>query len=327
MAKNVLILAEVRDDKLRNVSFEALAAAKRIHEGGTITAVVLGENGDSFVEPLGHYGADRVIVVNDAKLKQYTTDAYFQAMVQILREENPDAVLIAHTALGRDVAPRIAARMQWGLVSDCTDVELNDGRITFTRPIYAGKAFMKKTVKDGVIFASLRPNNIEAGEPDTSRSAEAVSKSVSFAEEALRTMVKEVVRKTTEGVDLSEAKIIVSGGRGVKNAEGFKPLQELANVLGAAVGASRAACDAEYCDYSLQIGQTGKVVTPELYIACGISGAIQHLAGMSNSKVIVAINKDPEANIFQVADYGIVGDLFEIVPLLTEEFKALKAKG
>jgi electron transfer flavoprotein alpha subunit len=327
MNRNVLVLSEVRDDKLRNVSLEALAAAKTVSQGGTITAVVFGTSGNALAEQLGHYGANRVIVVNDDRLKQYTTDAYYQALVQIIREENPNALLLGHTAMGRDLAPRIAARMQWGLISDCTDVKADGDKVEFTRPIYAGKAFMKKIVKDGIIFATLRPNNIEVREPDLSNRAEKIEKSVAFAEDKLRTIVKEVVRKTSEGVDLSEAKIIVSGGRGVKNADGFKPLYELANVLGAAVGASRAACDAEYCDYSMQIGQTGKVVTPELYIACGISGAIQHLAGMSNSKVIVAINKDPEANIFQVADYGIVGDLFEIVPLLTEEFKALKAKG
>lgn len=327
MIRNILVLAEIRDDKLRNVSMEVLAAAARINEGGTITAVVLGTNGDAFVDTLGHYGANRVIVVNDDRLKLYTTDAYFQVLAQVIRDENPDAVLFGHTAIGRDVAPRVAARMQWGLLSDCTDVQLVGGNVEFTRPIYAGKAFIKKVVKDGVVFATLRPNNIPIGEANPSHQAVKVSKSVTFADDALRTIVKEVVRKTSEGVDLSEAKVIISGGRGVKSAEGFKPLYDLAEVLGAAVGASRAACDAEYCDYSMQIGQTGKVVTPELYIACGISGAIQHLAGMSNSKVIVAINKDPEASIFQVADYGIVGDLFEIVPLLTEEFKALKAQG
>lgn len=327
MSRNVLVLAEVRDDKLRNVSFEALAAGQTVAEGGTVTAILLGTDGRKFAEELGHYGADRVVVADDERLEQYTTDAYFQALIQIIRDENPEAVLLGHTAIGRDVAPRIAARMQWGLVSDCTDVYVADGKVEFTRPIYAGKAFMKKAVKDGAIFATLRPNNIAVREPDNSREAEVVEKTITFADEALRTIVKEVVRKTSEGVDLSEARVIISGGRGVKSSDGFKPLYELAEVLGAAVGASRAACDAEYCDYSMQIGQTGKVVTPELYIACGISGAIQHLAGMSNSKVIVAINKDPEANIFQIADYGIVGDLFEIVPLLTEEFKALKAKG
>lgn len=194
--------------------------------------------------------------------------------------------------------------------------------IVFTRPIYSGKAFQKKEITDGLIMATIRPNNIEAIE--TLVASETIKLLVEIKD--LRTVVREVVKKASGKVDLSEAKVIVSGGRGVKSSEGFKPLQELADVLGGAVGASRAACDAEYCDFSLQNGQTGKVVTPDLYIACGISGAIQHLAGMSSSKVVVAINKDPEANIFHIADYGIVGDLFEVVPLLTEEFKKIIAE-
>lgn len=199
-------------------------------------------------------------------------------------------------------------------------LEVEGDAPVFIHPIYSGKAFEKKTIEEGLIMATVRPNNIAPLEKDDSRSGKVVKQTVDIKD--LRTIIKDIVRKTAGGVDLSEAKIIVSGGRGVKSSDGFKPLKELADLLGGAVGASRGACDAEYCDYSLQIGQTGKVVTPDLYIACGISGAIQHLAGMSNSKIIVAINKDPEANIFSVADYGIVGDLFEVVPLLIEEFKS-----
>lgn len=315
----VLVLAEVKDGKLRNVSFEALTAAKRVANGGEVAAVLFGSQAAGFSAELGKFGADKVYVAANEQLNQYTTDAYTQALVQVINEAQPDVVFAGHTAIGKDLFPRVAARLGAGLVSDCTDVAFENGEIIFTRPIYAGKAFQKKKIVEGTVFATIRPNNIAPAE--NAAAAEVVNVSVEIKD--LRTIVKEVVKKTAAGVDLSEAKIIVSGGRGVKSAEGFKPLQELADVLGAAVGASRGACDAGYCDYSLQIGQTGKVVTPDLYIACGISGAIQHLAGMSNSKVIVAINKDPEASIFQVADYGIVGDLFEVVPLLTEEFKNL----
>lgn len=326
MSKNILVLADVRDGELRNVSLECLAAASQVSEGGEVTAAVFGSQAKNQVEKLSHHGADRVVTVSNPMLDQYTTDAAFQAFKQVIEHVNPDVIFTGHTAVGRDVSPRIAARLGLGLVSDCTAVELKDGKIVFTRPIYAGKAFMKKAVREGTIFATLRPNNIAALEADTNRSAAVEELKVEISQDSLRTVVKELVRKTSEGVDLSEARIVVAGGRGVKSAEGFKPLEELAQVLGAAVGASRGACDAEYCDYALQIGQTGKVVTPDLYIACGISGAIQHLAGMSNSKVIVAINKDPEASIFSVADYGIVGDLFEVVPMLTEEFKKVLAE-
>ncbi|MDA5110296.1 electron transfer flavoprotein subunit alpha/FixB family protein [Brevibacillus sp. LEMMJ03] len=314
--KKVLVLAETRDGQLRNVSLEALAAAHVLAEGGEVVAALFGPDSGAHAAVLGHHGAGTVYVADHAALAQYTPDAYAQALKQLIDFVSPDAVVLGHTAIGRDVAPRVAARLGYGLISDVTGLEAGP---VFTRPIYAGKAFQKRTFTDGAIMITIRPNNIPAAAPDTGKTATVVPFDVEIKD--LRSIVKEVVRKTSGKVDLSEAKIIVSGGRGVKSADGFKPLYELAEVLGAAVGASRGACDADYCDYSMQIGQTGKVVTPDLYIACGISGAIQHLAGMSNSKVIVAINKDPEAPIFQVADYGIVGDLFEVVPLLTAEFK------
>jgi electron transfer flavoprotein alpha subunit len=322
MSRKVLVLGEVRDASLRNVTFEAIAAGKTIAEGGEVVGVLVGSSVSALGEELVHYGADRVVIVEDEKLTQYTSDGYAQALVAVINQEKPEGLVLGHTSLGKDLSPKIAGKLSSGLISDATAVEVAGGNVVFTRPIYSGKAFEKKIVTDGLIFATVRPNNIAPLEKDESRSGEVSSLSVEIKD--LRAIIKEVVRKASEGVDLSEAKVVISGGRGVKSANGFEPLKELAKVLGGAVGASRGACDADYCDYSLQIGQTGKVVTPDLYIACGISGAIQHLAGMSNSKVIVAINKDPEANIFKVADYGIVGDLFEVVPLLTEEFKKLK---
>jgi electron transfer flavoprotein alpha subunit len=323
MSKTYLVLAEARDGALRNVSFEAIAAAKTLSEGGKVVASIFGPDGEQFASELAHYGADQVVLVKNEELKQYTTDAYAQALLQVIDNVKPDGVVLGHTSQGKDVSPRVAAKLGLGLITDCTAIDVEGGTPAFTRPIYAGKAFTKKKVTEGIVFTTIRPNNITALEKDESRSADVTEVTVEIKD--IRTIIKEVVRKTAGGVDLSEARVIVAGGRGVKSTEGFTPLQELADVLGAAVGASRGACDAEYCDYSLQIGQTGKVVTPDLYIAAGISGAIQHLAGMSNSKVIVAINKDPEAEIFKVADYGIVGDLFEIVPMLTDELKKVLA--
>ncbi len=323
MSRKVLVVGEIRDDSLRNVSFEAVGAGKTIAEGGEIVAVLLGKSvNDELAQEMIRHGADRAIKVENDKLENYTPDGYGQALMQVIEQENPEGIVMGHTSIGKDLSPKVASKLGSGLISDATEIEESGGNIVFTRPIYSGKAFEKKVVTDGILFATIRPNNIEAPEKDESRSGEVSAVDADIKD--LRTIVKDVLRKATDGVDLAEAKVVVAGGRGVKSAEGFDPLNELAEVLGAAVGASRGACDADYCDYSLQIGQTGKVVTPDLYIAAGISGAIQHLAGMSNSKVIVAINKDPEANIFNVADYGIVGDLFEVVPMLTEEFKKLK---
>lgn len=322
MARKVLVLGEARDGQLRNVSFEAIAAGKTVAEGGEVVGVLIGDSVNSLGNDLYQYGADRVVAVEDAKLAQYTPDGFSQALMAVIEQESPEGIVFGHTSLGKDLAPKIASKLGSGLISDAVAVEEAGGNLVFTRPIYSGKAFEKKIVTDGLVFATIRPNNIAPLEKDAGKSGEVSTVSAEIKD--LRTIIKDVVRKATEGVDLSEAKVVVAGGRGVKSEEGFEPLKELADVLGGAVGASRGACDADYCDYSLQIGQTGKVVTPDLYIAAGISGAIQHLAGMSNSKVIVAINKDPEANIFKVADYGIVGDLFEVVPMLTEEFKKLK---
>ena len=324
MSKKVLLLGEIRNGEIRHVSFESIAAAKIISDGGEVVAALFSDVIGEIANEMIYYGANRVIKIEKPALKDYTTDVYQQTLLRIIEHEKPDAFIMGHTALGKDLAPRIAANLQAGLLSDVTKIERINDEVAFTRPIYSGKAFEKKTVNDFVLV-TIRPNNINSLEKDESGTGKIESLTVDLKES--RTKVKEIVKKATKGVDLSEAKIIVSGGRGVKGKEGFKILEKLADLLGGAVGASRGACDADYCDYSLQIGQTGKVVTPDLYIAIGISGAIQHLAGMSNSKTIVAINKDPDAPIFEVADYGIVGDLFEVVPALIEELESVSKGG
>ena len=310
----VIVVGELRDGELRNVSLEVIQAAKLTAADSEVVAVILGGTSAN-AEAMIHAGASRAILVENEQLNTPTAESYTQALLQIINQENPTTIILGHTSLGKDIAPRLAGRLNVALISDVIEIEGD----TFTRPIFAGKAFEQVTANTDVRIITIRPNNIEAPAVDASRTGEVRTVQVALTD--LKTVIQNVVRKVASGVDLSEAKVIVAGGRGLKSDEGFTTLQALADVLGAAVGASRGACDAGYCDYALQIGQTGKVVTPDLYIACGISGAIQHVAGMSNSKIIVAINKDPEANIFSIADYGIVGDLFEIVPLLTEELK------
>ncbi|MBD2872884.1 electron transfer flavoprotein subunit alpha/FixB family protein, partial [Paenibacillus arenilitoris] len=235
---------------------------------------------------------------------------------------------LGHTAIGRELAPRVAAAHGAGHIADVTAIEVSGdgGDVGFVRPLYAGKAFERRSFAPGARWVvSVRPNNLPAAEPVDAAERKGTVQALPFTVPPLYTAVRSLVRRTGGKLDLAEADVVVSGGRGVRGAAGFEPLQALADALGGAVGASRGACDAGYCDYALQIGQTGKVVTPQLYIACGISGAIQHLAGMSQSRVIVAINKDPDAPIFGVADYGIVGDLFEVVPLLTAEVRRARA--
>lgn len=242
--------------------------------------------------------------------------------MRLLSGVNPKAVLLGHTAVGKDLAPRLSESLGSGLVSDCVDMEIEDHNILFAKPIYAGKAISKLgCTEESMIMATLRPNVFPQSDGIRPGKGKCIHVEVSSDVQSLKSIIREVIKRVTGKVELTEADIIISGGRGMKGPENYKILEELADTMGAAVGASRAAVDAGWREQSYQVGQTGKTVSPTLYIACGISGAIQHLAGMSSSKYIVAINKDPEANIFKVADYGIVGDLFEVVPLLNEEMK------
>lgn len=320
--RTIAIFAEQRDGKLRQSSVEALQAAKTIAaKEDRLLFVILGHGLNVASRKLAAYDVEEVLVVDHPELAHYNPELYKHVADNIIRELGPDIIMMGHTAVGRDLAPRIAASLQAGMVSDITGIELDGDEVRFIRPIYAGKAFEHKTFAQLPWVITVRANNIPAAVPVE---ADAKIRTVPYDRpQVLRTIVKSVRQKTAGKKDLSEARVVVSGGRGVKSKEGFRVLEELADALGGAVGASRGACDAGYCDYALQIGQTGKVVTPDLYIACGISGAIQHLAGMNQSKVIVAINTDPDAPIFEIADYGIVGDLFEVVPAITEHIRKL----
>jgi electron transfer flavoprotein alpha subunit len=327
MNRQILVIAELRDGKLRQVSLEAIAAARLLAgEAGSVSAFLSGTDNEKHAARLLASGADRVISAESEQALRTDTETVFHTVSAIIARDQPAAVVLGHTAFGKDIAPRLAAKMETGQISDVIAIEPDGDSFAFTRPIYAGKAFEKRLFRQEPWVITIRPNNFRPISDDSAAVRPLDSSTVESVEHEqpdLRAIVKDVVKRAAGKTDLSEAKIIVSGGRGVRSADGFKPLAELAEALGGAVGASRGACDAGYCEYSMQIGQTGKVVTPELYIACGISGAIQHLAGMSGSRVIVAINKDPEAPIFKIADYGLVGDLFDIVPLLTEEIKRL----
>lgn len=326
MAKGIMIIVEQRNLQIRKVSLELLSEARKIADqtGESVVAVVLGQGIDELAPTLAASGADKVIVIDDAKLAEYSTGAYTSVLNKIIRKEEPQAVLLGNTAAGKDLAPRLAQRLGIGLASDCTGMEIDSANfLSFKRPIYAGKAFAHLTSNVRPIMATIRPNTFPVTPPDAARQAEVVKEAADIDAADLTAILKEVAVAASKRPELTEANIIVSGGRGMKGPENYSILEDLADVIGAAVGASRAAVDSGWKEHKYQVGQTGKTVAPTLYIACGISGAIQHLAGMGSSKFIVAINKDPEANIFNVADYGIVGDLFEIVPLLTEEFKKL----
>jgi electron transfer flavoprotein alpha subunit len=326
MGNNVLVIAEQRAGALKKVAFEMLGAGAELAAalGGQVEAALLGSGLDGLPDTLAQYGAAKVYVADDDSLAEYSSEGYANTLAAFIGKAGPAIVLVGATAMGRDLAPRLAARLGVGLASDCTALEVEGGRLVATRPIFAGKAMAKVTLKTDPQVASVRPNVLAASEPDGS--ATATVEPVAAAAGEARAKVAEIAGAGEGEIDVAEADTIVSGGRGVAGSEGFAPVSSLAKTLGAAVGASRAAVDAGWIEHAHQVGQTGKTVTPNLYIACGISGAIQHLAGMKTSKVIVAVNKDPEAPIFKVANYGIVGDLFEVVPLLEKEFQALLAE-
>lgn len=320
MAK-VYVIAEHRDGRLKKSTFELLGASSAA--GNETHAIILGESVAELAKELGAYGAKKVHVVQNPALKFYTSEAYSKAILPILKAGAADIVLAAHSPTGREFMPRLAAQLNVGLASDCTQLSFDGAKIKARRPVYAGKATVEvEFLGSGPQMATVRPNALGIPKPDSSKSAEIVNESPDLS--GLKTKVTEVVKGASARPDVTEAAIVISGGRSLKSAENFKILEELADVVGGAVGASRAAVDAGFRPHRDQVGQTGKVVSPSLYIACGISGAIQHLAGMRTSKVIVAINTDPEAPIFQLADYGIVADLFTMVPLLKEELKKVK---
>ena len=319
---------EVRDGKIKKSSLETLSeAGRRAAELGTDTAAVLAgaSVADLAAGALG-LGAARVYALEGPGLADYSSQAHAAALAELAREVKPEALFFAATAMGRDLAPRVAARLGVGLASDCTKVAVKDGRLEFTRPIYAGKAFLSFVLTTGPALATLRPNvfPLAAAGP---AAGEVVRREVAAPEGGIKGRVVEVLKEESAELDVTEAEAVVSGGRGLKGPENFALLRDLAAVLPrAAVGASRSAVDSGWIGHGHQVGQTGKTVSPNLYVAVGISGAIQHLAGMSSSKVIVAVNKDPEAPIFKAADYGIVGDLFEVVPRITEELRKILAE-
>lgn len=330
MGRTFAVIAEMRGNQVRQVTWEALGAVAQMAKvEDRVIVLVIGHAIGKAADALSLPGIHAIVVADSDRYQYYEAETYFAAARTFVDREKPDVVLLGHTAMGRDLAPMLASHLQSGQISDVTSIEAYEDGFAFHRPIYAGKAFETKrfTRASGCWVLTVRPNIFppggKAGALLPASAAVPERRYLPAPSPTLRSIVREVATKMSGSIDLTKAKIIVSGGRGVKSADGFKPLRQLALVLNGAVGASRGACDAGYCDYALQIGQTGKVVTPEVYFACGISGSIQHLAGINQSRVIVAINTDPEAPIFQVADYGIVGDLFEIVPLLTAEFRKL----
>ncbi|MCC8014502.1 MAG: electron transfer flavoprotein subunit alpha/FixB family protein [Eubacterium sp.] len=332
--KGVFIFAQQVDNKIDNIAFELIGKATELAAAldTKVTAVLVGSDVKSLAPELGEYGADRVIVVDDPELKDYRTEPYTHAVASVINEFKPEIMLVGATAIGRDLGPRVSARVKTGLTADCTFLEIGDFRdkpnqLLMTRPAFGGNTIATIACPDNrPQMATVRPGVMQKLEKVSGRTAEIVEFNPGFTPDNKYVEILEVVKKVSDVADIMDAKILVSGGRGMGSPENFKILEDLADALGGTVSCSRACVDAGWKPKDLQVGQTGKTVRPNLYIACGISGAIQHLAGMEESDIIVAINKDESAPIFDVADYGVVGDVNKIVPKLTEAIKAAKAQ-
>ena len=329
--KDLWVLIETKEDgSAQNVGLELLNPGRMLadKQGGALVAVVIGNNVEESVKAASAHGADKVIVVEGEEYQLYTTDAYATALCTLVEKYGPTSMMIGATPHGRDLGPRVSCRLQTGLTADCTalDIDEESGNVAWTRPAFGGNLMATILCPDHrPQIGTVRPGVFKKSDAVEAK-AEVIKEDIHVDAKDIRTQVLELIKEADgENVDLEGAEIIVSGGRGVGGPEGFEPVKALADVLGGVVGASRAAVDAGWIAHAHQVGQTGKTVGPKLYIACGISGAIQHVAGMSGSDCIVAINKDPEAPIFDIADYGVVGNLFEVLPVLTEEIKKARA--
>lgn len=327
-SKNIFIFAEQRDAHIAKVSIELIGKGRELADtlGQKVVAVLLGHNIRGQADLLITHGADEVLVVDHELLKEYVTEPYAKAMAQIIGDYKPEILLYGATAIGRDLAPRVAARIHTGLTADCTklDIDAESKLLLMTRPAFGGNIMATIVCENHrPQMATVRPGVMKALDK-TDRRGVVTQVAIPFSQEDMNVTIREVIRETKQKSDITEAKVLVSGGRGLGKPEGFEMLRELADALGGDIASSRAGVDAGWQPKDRQVGQTGKTVRPELYIACGISGAIQHLAGMESSEYIVAINKDSQAPIFDVADVGIVGDVYAIVPKLTEALKKLK---
>jgi len=326
MAANLLVFIERREGRIKRASLETVSTARRLADaaGVGVDALALGPGAADCGAELAALGVDRLFAVEAEHLELYAAEAYAASLGELARSERSMVVLVAATVMGKELAARAAARLGAACASDLIEVELEGEALRGRRPVYSGTAFARvRAVASPSVVATLRPNVFPVGAPREGGQAEVIALDAVLGPDEIGVRTVRVDKPKQQELDVAEASIIVSGGRGLKEAASFRLIRELADALGGALGASRAVVDAGWIPHRHQVGQTGKVVSPNLYIACGISGAIQHLAGMSSSKTIVAINKDPDAPIFKVADYGIVGDLFEVLPAMTEAVKSL----